>query len=685
MVTAPATPLRARATSRDRSIRTDIQVLRAYAVLGVVLYHLWPHALPGGYVGVDVFFVISGFLITAQLIRRRERGRIGLGEFWAARARRLLPASLIVLTASIVMTVVWAPATLIVQYLRSIIGSALYVENWVLAADSVDYLAHDNAPPIAQHFWSLSVEEQFYLLWPLLIIAATLGATQVAARKRVLIAGGATLAVVSLALSIWLTANSPAYAYFSTPSRMWEFALGGLVALLPVRELSRRTRTIAWVLAWAALLATLFAFNASTPFPGPAALVPTVAAATLILIGPQAPSAAIERLAGAAPVQWIGDQSYGIYLWHWPLIVIAPALLGHAPGLLGNLTILALTIVLAATVKRFVEDPIRFGSRARTMRKRTVGIATLAAMAIVVGAAATPLVLTVQSAAAQEAESEKALTSPEDCLGANALLAADCASARTRSTPATELIPSLAGLYDDTGGAFECYDATPVDDPTVCSFGSQASDARHIALVGDSHAAMLIPGLRTVAESRGWHIDTFVGRGCDISDDACARRQAAIDKRLTSGDYDVVLETARNSPDYSEATIAGLTQRFEARWRAATGAGATVVAIADNPFVPTDSFGCLSARDAFDASTCAFPEPSDLLARDPLRAAARATDTALIDMTDAFCRDGSCSIVEGGVVVWRDQHHITASFSKTMAPYLADRITAALTEHSVKG
>ncbi|WP_261166039.1 acyltransferase family protein [Microbacterium sp. Marseille-Q6965] len=672
--------------SRGSGIRTDIQALRAFAVMAVVGFHLWPLALPGGYVGVDVFFVISGFLITGQLVRARESGTLKLSRFWAARARRLLPASLLVLIVSVALTLIWAPPTVAGQYLRSIIGSALYVENWLLAADGVDYLAHDNQPPIAQHYWSLSAEEQFYILWPLLVIAATLGLSRsVAAKRRALLITVTTMAALSFAVCVWLTAVSYPFGYFSTVSRIWQFALGAVIALTPQLRLPRRLHIVVWSACLVLLTATAFLFGPTTPFPGPWAILPTAATALFIALGPNAPARAMGRAVALPPVQWVGEQSYGIYLWHWPLIVIAPAVLGHAPDLPHNLALLALTIVLAALSKRYVEDPIRFGPRVKNAAPARIAITTAAAMIIVVAAAAVPMWQNARAAVEKQAAVAHELADPADCRGAHLLLAPDCEGHDRVTYGATEVVPTLAGLMDDTGGAYGCYDyeVTTAVEPESCSFGSSAPGALRIALNGDSHGAMLIPGLRDVAEEHGWSVDTYVGRGCvwRVPGSAdCASRYAALDEHILHGGYDVLLVTALNAPDFGDTPRDVIAAEYAAAWRAAEEAGIDVVVLADNPNVPQSAQDCSAVATEFDIDTCAFPVADAGFSDDPLRLAAELAGVPLIDLHNAYCLDGKCPMALGGVLVYRDTHHITATFSRTLAPYLADALASALTQ-----
>ena len=661
-----------------RAPRGDIQALRALAVTAVVMFHVWPHAVTGGYVGVDVFFVISGYLITSQLVRRREKGTLKLGAFWAARARRLLPAALLVLLASTALTLLFAPQSLVTQYLRSIVGSTLYVENWFLASDAVDYLAAENAPPIAQHYWSLSVEEQFYILWPLLIIVATTAALTRRFGRRALIIVLATVTAASLMLSIVSTFVAPSFAYFATPVRMWEFGFGALIAVLPALALTRAWRSALWVLGWMGLLYSVFLFTSDTVFPGYAAMLPVTATAVLIWIGPEPPF----RLAAVQNwrlFQWVGDNSYGIYLWHWPLIVIAPAVVGRDLELWQNILLVALTCVLAVLSRRFVEDPLRFG-RLVTVRPRTILIGTAAAMIVVVAAAGLPAISIAASAQAQAAEAKKELLDPASCRGANTLLNPDCAATREQITQGDQLIPARAGLYDDTDGAFECYasDAAPIE---PCHIGSDAPDAVRIALTGDSHAAMLVPALRDVAEERNWSIDVYVGRGCVWSTDpdpACADRQAAVDEDLMGNGYEAVIVTAWNQIEASAETRRERADQFAERWQEAADAGIRVIPVLDNPAVPQSSADCLESAEEFSFETCSFPAADHLL-EDPLALAAESAGATPVDLRQAFCDDeGVCAVVAGGVIVYRDLHHITATFSHSLAPYLADEIATIL-------
>ncbi len=278
------------------ALRTDIQGLRAVAVSLVVIYHLVPSSLTGGFSGVDVFFVISGFLITLHLMQKPPSGGRDLAKFWGRRIRRLLPASLLVLTTTLVMSRLVAPDTQWGNTASQARAATLYVVNWLLARDSVDYLAAENAPSPVQHFWSLSVEEQFYFVWPILILGMVLLARRYRWNRDLAVLGGlGVLVVVSLSYSIWETAHNPAAAYFVTPTRMWELGIGGLLAVVvAVRQrrhlphlLPESARVVLAWLGFAAIAWTAWAYTGGTPFPGWQALLPVVG--TAVVIGARSP------------------------------------------------------------------------------------------------------------------------------------------------------------------------------------------------------------------------------------------------------------------------------------------------------------------------------------------------------------------------------------------------------------
>jgi peptidoglycan/LPS O-acetylase OafA/YrhL len=673
-----------RATPNGGSdFRAEIQALRAVAVVAVVAFHFWPGRLSGGYVGVDVFFVVSGYLITAHLLRDlRDHGRIDIPAFWARRIRRLLPASLLVLAVTTVGILLIAPRALWGQFLREVIASALYVENWVLALDSVDYLAAENTASPVQHYWSLSAEEQFYLLWPLVIAVAALAGRRGGWPRRYVFGALAALTGLSLVYSIVFTIADPAPAYFATPTRVWEFGAGGLLAFVSRRRLDERLpRHAAAALSWSGFAMIAIAavtYTSATPFPGFAALLPVGGTLAVLAAGLPRAAWAPSRLLALRPVQFIGDVSYSIYLWHWPLLILLPLALGAPLTTIGKAGAIVACFGLAAITKRFVEDPGRRWRPLANARPRRTLAAMAVGMALVVATPVAAIALHRAALAGQDAAIDAAVAGR--CTGAGAL----APSRECPESTGASLLPDRASVYDDTQGAFACYDSSPDSDLPDCSLGSTRPDALRVALVGDSHGAMLVPALTDQAGDANWHVDVFVSRGCvwsqsDLAnaDNPCHARNAAMHERLTTGEpYDVVLLAARRSLDVPQGEPYVAFAQAGPQWDAVLARGTRIVAIADNPLVPPELVDCvIAAPDDAAARACAIPESAGYVWADGLADAARADPRIdLVDLREYFCRNGVCPMVIGDVIVYRDRDHMTATYSRSLAPFLVDEI-----------
>ena len=684
-------PAEARGARRD--LRPDIQALRAIAVVSVFAYHLWPARLPGGFSGVDVFFVISGFLIAGALLREGERtGSIDVRRFWGRRIRRLLPASLVVLALTSVAAYLVVPANLWPQFLRETIASTFYVQNWVLAGDAVDYLAANNLASPVQHFWTLSVEEQFYVVTPIAIVVLLVLAGRPRLRRPVLVGGLAVITAASFAYSIWLTSVDPPSAYFVTTTRAWEFGVGALVSVLPRAPAGWLARGSV-VMGLLGVVSAARLLSGADPFPGAIAAWPVLSSALLIWAGPSA-GAAWSRLTALRPIQYIGDISYAVYLWHWPLIVIPTLALGHALNEGEKLVVVGLTIAAAGLSTRYLENPLRYRewSVGRLGPFRTAlagGAAGMAAVTIIAGSG-----LLFSDVRRGEAERQAAAVIAEsaECLGASAALnAATCAGV----LPASMLVPDPVHAGADGFNLPECWAGLSESTLRVCSFGPAGATVR-LAAIGDSHSNAILATYRGMAERRGWRIDVAGHNGCywtaaiqrkpvEAMVDACEAWKRSVVEWLGAGKpYDAILVTmARNGgavetqPGQAvlEVTARGLLDA----WEGQTRRGTRIVAIRDNPLMAPDIVTCVVVHRTAANDFCAQPEAVAVGATDALvEAAGRGTDARLVDLTDIYCPAHVCDAVIGHVVVYSNKDHVTGTWAETLVTPLGDRIAAAL-------
>ncbi len=691
--------------SNQGAQRTDfylphIQGLRAIAVLLVVVYHFWPGRLTGGYIGVDVFFVISGFLITQQLARQLERtDRIALPSFYAKRARRLLPAAITVLVFASLATLFVMPLSSLTENVREILASTFYVENWVLALNSVDYLAAANEASLVQHYWSLSLEEQFYLFWPVLMLGASVFAVRVLKRRKWvgLIAVLAVVGVVSFGLSVFLTATDAAAAYFVTYTRVWEFAVGGALALLP-----RLRPTRAWqsnILGWGGIAVVLgcgYLFTASTPFPGYMAALPVLGTAAIIVAHHREKPWDAGRVLSWRPVAFIGDISYSLYLWHWPLIVIAPYIPGWGLSIGNRIALFLFCFLLAWLTKRFIEDPVR-GWRFFTVRRpRATLIGVVAAMAVstlFVGGAWAVQQPKYDAEATQLAQT---LDSPPECFGA--------ASGPTDGLAPIDPVcvnPELNGLIIPSPGFGnadrpehpECLSTLNDDTVRDCQYGSDDPDAPQIALIGDSHAYALMDPFIAMAESNGWRLTTYLKGGCPWTTTPLAARDAfavscdswrsSLGSALASHEpFDAVFTAAltdRDVPGTSDDEAVAASGYAKA-WTTVLDAGTPVVTVVDNPAWEDDPNKCLRTEDA---AACVIPREDGLADFDPIvmaatSSAAAGQDVTLLDFSDTYCTETECPAVVGGANVYRDANHLTRTFAFTLEPMLNRALKSAV-------
>ena len=683
---------------KQREYRPDIQGLRALAVGMVVFYHLYPSLMTGGFAGVDVFFVISGFLITGHMLREyRKAGRIGLLEFWGRRAKRLVPAAALVLTVTWAASRLLLPATRLADTAVQIKASALYYENWQLAWNAVDYLKSDSAASPVQHFWSLSVEEQFYLGWPFLFVFATLVALSVRRRSRhsresieqarrarghhVLILLASAVVAGSLWYSVYYTRVNPSGAYFVTTTRIWELGVGGLIALLPER-LGRGLSRLG-LLGWAGLglvISSAFVLSGTQAFPGVLALLPAGGAALLILGGSPAARFGPSRLTSVGPLVFIGGISYSLYLWHWPIIVLWTTWSGHPVGPFSGPVIAVAAVLLSWASKVWVEDKVRTANLLSGHGWRSVSTAL---------AAVVPVVLVSLYIAAEPA--------PWDGrLGPNYPGAAALAAKSENIKPAP-MVPQPDAISLPTYWKQGCLVPMASPTPKECVYGDTSHPVLTVALVGDSIAGDWFTPLEKIAAERHWKLVTELHSVCPLSSammitpgtggpyTSCHSWGSAVLRDLrTRIRPDVVitsewpgLATIRH-PAGGAAAQQEIGAGMDAYWDQLEGDHISVVAIKESPDMGLNVPDCLS-KNPSSPEKCSVPAARALKPNLPTEFATKAASGSvpLINMNTLICGPVSCSPVIGNVLVYQDSHHLTSTYALTTTPYLEERLFAA--------
>jgi peptidoglycan/LPS O-acetylase OafA/YrhL len=656
--------------------RPDIEGLRAVAVLLVVLGHAGVPLVGGGYVGVDVFFVISGFLITSLLLREAERsGRISVPRFYARRAVRLLPAAALVLIATLVAARLFLPVVRLGEYARDALAAAGYLANLRFADTGTDYLRADQSPSPFQHFWSLAVEEQFYLVWPLLLLLLVL-------RRRLLAAVLAVLVAASFVLSVTETARSAPWAYFGPHTRAWELGAGALLALAA----PRLPALLRAVLGWAGLAAILVAavrYDDATVYPGWRAALPVVGAVALLA----ARGAGVGPLLGCRPMQTVGRLSYGWYLWHWPVLLIGPAALGIAGTTGQKLALAAAALVLAAASYRWVESPLRHRPALRTRARRGLGLGAVLSAAVAGVVALLMLLPHAVPVGQRRTDLRAALTAADDPA---AVLAAAIAAAPHR-LPAN-LTPKLTRAARDRPRVWSdgCHADVPMTTaPEGCVYGDPAA-ATTVVLYGDSHAAHWFPALERLALSRRWRLVELTKTSCSAVDVALYHETLKREyTECTAFHRSALARIARLRPSL---VVVGSSFNYEpahptadptAQWTAGwdrtfthlTATGARVVAIADTPYMGGPVPECLSTEKTVAGCTRSLRSSlRGVVQRQAFLAYAQSPRTTILDPIHWFCTD-ACPPVIGNLLVYRDSNHMTTTYAAALAPLLDTALT----------
>ena len=689
-----------------RAFRPDIEGLRALAVLVVLAFHADIPGFTGGYVGVDVFFVISGYLITGLLLREAlGTGRIRLAEFYSRRARRLLPsAGLVLAVVCLAALVLIGPLSRTDTY-HDILAAALSVSNWRFISEQTNYLAAGRNPSPLLHFWSLAVEEQFYLLWaPLFALLAWLfgrgGADRAPARRRrrrrqlhgTLIVLVAVTTAVSLVLCLRWSQDSVSLAYMGTPSRAWQFGAGALLALLPsgLRLPAALRRCCGWAGLAAILLAT-FRYTAATPYPGTAALLPTLGAAAVLAAGLPGPrddgqlTYSAARLLSTRAPRALGRLSYNLYLWHWPVLVLADDWTGRTlPWPVKAALVLAAALPAAAAL-RWVERPLRSSAVVTELPRRglSLGLTAIAVPVVLALIAGTGTLDALGSAAPVSSAG----------LPAGAVTGSSLLVGGAKAAGNGPVIPTPIQARNDYPPDGDCEVAPAAVSSPPCTFGDLTSSHR-IVLLGDSHAGQWFSAMLGIAASRHWELEELVKQGCPLPQLSVVNPQLGHTYTECDSWRTNTLARLRNEPKPDLIVIASLNRYTDnqslllSAWNKTLAPlralGVPIVYLTDTPVPGIDVPACVSSHPD-DLGLCAVPK-SQALWPDPLSAAiaaGREPGVHQVSVNDVLCpaSGGDCPAVLDRVLLYRDTAHLT----NAAIVILTDRLQHLLSAQGLLG
>ena len=674
-----STPAAAR---RRADWRPEIQGLRAVAVLLVVVFHIFTDRVSGG---VDIFLFISAFFLTGSFTRKMESGRpLAVGRYWLHVFTRLMPMAVLTILLTLVAVATVYPLADRASWRTEALASALYVENWTLAFNAVDYYAADNTSlsPF-QHFWSLSVQGQVFILWPLLFLVSALVARRTGARPRaVLTTAFASVFVVSLLWSVTQTSQNQAFTYFDTRARLWEFALGSLLALaLPFLHLGRRTRVFLGWAGLASMIAVGVVVDVQGAFPGWIALWPLMSATAVIVAGTSGSHFGVDRVLASRPLTRLGDSAYALYLIHWPLLITYSVLTGsQKPGAAAGVVLVVVSLGAALLLSVRVERPLRAWGWPQTAAWRS---------AVVLGACAALVVAPVTLwRGAEAAESARVLEAADRNNPGAAVLRPDYEPA---GDPGAPVLPVVEGRYPFPEYPEECDPAleaqlTEVGAESCHVLVPQADPAGVVLMAGNSHVMQWSPALRRLGEERRLEVVSYTRGSCLVApmeeqvDDSpkCPDFLADLNLVVEHVRPDVVfMQGTRSTYEDEEMLTPGMTGRMEE----IAGTGAHVLALRDNPRFAAGSPTTCGTMHGVDAVTCRWTHAVLDPNTSPLAGLADAHPRiAQVQLNDMICPDRQCQPTVGNVHVYWDDNHLTPTYVETLAPVFIERVLAAL-EH----
>ena len=679
----------------SRGFRPEIQGLRAFAVLLVVLYHVWVGKVSGG---VDVFLFISAFLLSLSYMRKINEGKpLRLISYWLHVFQRLLPVATVVIAATTIASFFILAPSRWATMMSDATSSLLYFQNWNLAFSSVDYYAQNaSVKSPFQHFWSLSIQGQIFILWPLLF---ALVARIVHRRRGTLFATAVfiftTVFVVSLTFSIFETNNNQGFAYFDTRTRLWEFAVGTLLAMLTLKwNAPEKARVL---MGWVGLIG-LITCGAVLPversFPGYLALWPILSGALVIMAGRTNSRWGVDRLLVSAPLQNLGNISYALYLVHWPLLILYSTAVGTSRvNFIEGAVIILTSIGLAWLLIRYVEKPLRYRKdpfvpwlMMKLRFKKIFSVKPwadqLAFLLTVLLVAGVPLAGAQGWVGYRNAQSERIAELMVQGADAN------YPGARAIGGEQQNLLNNPIPAGGDVKNQYEvldkpCEGALATLDPALAKYCTmQTVDGDNVPLtliVGSSHAEQALSIFKPIAKQTKTNLQAYLLGGCqyplsaaDVPKECTEFNAKMTDEILNRKPQTVVLVATVAQAKTNEEKI---DPALDDTVRRLTEAGIQVIGIRDNPRFEYNIYEC-AQKTGSSLESCARPADSKYAAENPAREVFekyRRQGAIMVDLKDLYCPDGLCSPVIGNIYVYFDDNHITKTYGRTMAQEVFQR------------
>ncbi|KAB8129180.1 acyltransferase [Gracilibacillus oryzae] len=660
----------------EKRFRPELEGVRVLAAFLVAVYHIWFGKVSGG---VDVFFIVSGYLITTSLLSRVARhGTINLTEYYLGLVRRLWPLALTVILFSIAASYFIFPASRWISIVPEALSSIFYYENWQLAFNSVDYLAQNvNASPF-QHFWALSLQGQFYITWPVIIFLAYFLAKKLfkTPLRKTLLTVLIVMFAASLSYSVYITAVNQPWAYFDTFARVWEFSLGGILALL--LPYLKMPKAVAFIIGWLGFCIIAFTgmvLPVSDVFPGYAALLPIFGVIFVIVAAENASAFGVQKLLGTKLFLFLGSVSYAFYLWHWPLYIFYLAYFDvDNVSIPAGIGIILVAFGISLITSKLIEKPIQRLSP-REAKKKIVGIA----MAFLIPVAAVAISWNVygqQLLGDIDTDVDTALIEEQENYVNLEVLPEEYYS----NDEDEEVIPDFISVTKDLPAFYEdtqCYTTMAGEGVKTCSYGETENPEYTLALVGGSHSGHWFPPLVEAASEMGIELQLYYKDACRFSADDFG---GGLDETCMDWNEELEDVLAENMPDmiFTTATVAGsieIPQAYLDKWQQYEDL-TQIIAIRDTPKFPYEIPTCVEDKGI---SECHVD-------REGMVDEGKITDTEteipdnvhLVDFSDYFCDDETCYSVLNNIIIYRDSNHITTTFAKTLTEPFKEELEAVI-------